>query len=64
VTRALFRGGLIFDGTGTGPAPADVVIEAGRILDVGPGFDGDEVVDLDGLRDRVRGVWKGETRLV
>jgi N-acyl-D-aspartate/D-glutamate deacylase len=55
---------LIFDGTGTGPAPADVVIEAGRILDVGPGFDGDEVVDLDGLRDRVRGVWKGETRLV
>lgn len=46
--RTLFCGGEVFDGTGAGPAPADVVVEDGRILDVGPGLDGDEAVDLEG----------------
>jgi imidazolonepropionase-like amidohydrolase len=52
--RTLFRGGNVFDGTGSAPASADIVVENGRILDVGVGLDGDEAVDLDG-----RGVLPG-----
>lgn len=48
MARRVFRGGLVFDGTGTAPAPADVTVEDGRIVDVGAGLDGDEAVDLDG----------------
>lgn len=48
MTRTLFRGGSVFDGTGTDPRPADVVVEHGRIVDVGPGLDGDEAVDVTG----------------
>jgi imidazolonepropionase-like amidohydrolase len=48
MARTIFRNGSVFDGTGTPPAPADVVVENGRILDVGVGLDGDEQVDLDG----------------
>jgi N-acyl-D-aspartate/D-glutamate deacylase len=45
VTRTLLTGGLVFDGTGAPPAEADVLIE-GRIVEVGPGLDGDEAVDV------------------
>ncbi|HEY0498462.1 MAG TPA: amidohydrolase family protein [Kutzneria sp.] len=48
MTRTLFSGGSVFDGTGTAPAPADVVVEDGRIVDVGTGLDGDEGVDCAG----------------
>jgi imidazolonepropionase-like amidohydrolase len=48
VTRTVFRGGRVFDGTGSDPADADVVVEHGRIADVGPGLDGDEAVDVAG----------------
>jgi imidazolonepropionase-like amidohydrolase len=48
VTRTLFRGGSVFDGTGSDPRPADVTVEDGRIVDVGPGLDGDEAVDVSG----------------
>ena len=48
MTRTVFRGGSVFDGTGADPAPADVVVEDGRIVDVGLGLDGDDAVDLDG----------------
>jgi imidazolonepropionase-like amidohydrolase len=48
MTRTLFRGGRVFDGTGAPLAEADVVVEAGRILEVGPGLDGDEAVDASG----------------
>jgi imidazolonepropionase-like amidohydrolase len=48
VTRTLFRGGEVFDGTGAPPAAADVVVEDGRIVAVGPGLDGDEEVDCEG----------------
>jgi imidazolonepropionase-like amidohydrolase len=38
----------VVDGTGADPADADVVIEDGRIVEVGPGLDGDERVDVTG----------------
>src|SRR6185312_12936071 len=46
--RTVFRGGKVFDGTMAPLADADVVIENGRIVDVGPGLDGDEGVDCAG----------------
>ncbi|MEU6356606.1 amidohydrolase family protein [Streptomyces sp. NPDC047072] len=46
--RTVFRGGLVFDGTGTDPAPADVVVADDRIVDVGTGLDGDTQVDCTG----------------
>jgi len=46
--RTVFRGGRVFDGTGAPPETADLVVEDGRIVDVGPGLDGDEAVELDG----------------
>jgi imidazolonepropionase-like amidohydrolase len=48
MTRTIFRGGTVFDGTGSAPAGADVVVEGGRIVDVGPGLDGDDEVDCAG----------------
>jgi imidazolonepropionase-like amidohydrolase len=48
VSRTILAGGRVFDGTGAPVRDADVVIEAGRIVAVGPGLDGDEVVDLAG----------------
>jgi imidazolonepropionase-like amidohydrolase len=48
MTRTVFRGGRVFDGTGADPAEADVAVDDGRIVDVGPGLDGDEPVDLAG----------------
>src|SRR6266700_4188486 len=48
MTRTLFKGGRVFDGTGAPLAEADVVVEAGRILEVGAGLDGDEAVDASG----------------
>jgi len=48
MSRTVFRGARVFDGTGSDPAPADVVVEDGRIVDVGSGLDGDESVVLDG----------------
>ncbi|HZN16545.1 MAG TPA: amidohydrolase family protein [Acidimicrobiales bacterium] len=46
--RTVFSGGKVFDGSGADIATADVVIEDGRIVDVGPGLDGDEQVDATG----------------
>ncbi len=46
--RTLFASGQVFDGTGSPPAAADVLVEDGRIVDVGRGLDGDEVVDCAG----------------
>lgn len=45
MTRTVFRGGRVFDGSGADPATADIVVEAGRIVDVGSGLDADEAVD-------------------
>ncbi|WP_298346981.1 amidohydrolase family protein [Ferrimicrobium sp.] len=48
MVRTLFQGGQLFDGTGSGMAPADVVVEDGKIIEVGNGLDGDQVVDCTG----------------
>ncbi len=48
MTRTVLAGGSVFDGTGTAPTLADLVIEDGRIAEVGPGLDGDERIDVTG----------------
>jgi imidazolonepropionase-like amidohydrolase len=48
VSRVVFRGGDVFDGTGSPPARADLAIEDGRIVEVGSEVDGDEAVDAAG----------------
>jgi len=48
MTRTVFTGGLVYDGTTAAAAEGDVVVEDGRIVEVGPGLDGDEVVDCSG----------------
>jgi imidazolonepropionase-like amidohydrolase len=49
MTRTVFAGGRVFEGTGSALADADVVIEDGRVVDVGPGLDGDDEVDCTGM---------------
>jgi imidazolonepropionase-like amidohydrolase len=46
--RTLLHGGRVFDGTGSRPQPADVVLEGARVADVGLGLDGDEAIDVTG----------------
>jgi imidazolonepropionase-like amidohydrolase len=48
MTRTLFSAARIVDGTGADPGVADLVVENGRIVEVGAGLDGDERVDLAG----------------
>jgi imidazolonepropionase-like amidohydrolase len=48
MTRTVFTGGRVFEGTGAEPADADVAIQDGRILEVGRGLDADEQVDVSG----------------
>jgi imidazolonepropionase-like amidohydrolase len=48
MTRTVFTGGRVFDGTGAPLAEADLVVEDGRIVEVAPGLDGDDVVDCSG----------------
>ena len=46
--RTLFAGGKVFDGSGNDVFVGDVVVEDGRVVDVGTGLDGDEAVDTSG----------------
>src|SRR4051812_40766619 len=48
MTRRVFSGGQVLDGTGSPAAAADVAVQDGRIVEVGTGLDGDEVVDCAG----------------
>jgi len=48
VTRTVFHGGNVFDGTMAPITAADVVVEDGRIVEVGPGLDGDDGVECTG----------------
>jgi imidazolonepropionase-like amidohydrolase len=49
MSRTVLHGGRIFDGTGSPLADGDLVIEDGRIREVGLGLDGDERVDVTGM---------------
>jgi N-acyl-D-aspartate/D-glutamate deacylase len=50
VVDAVLRGGLVVDGTGAAPRRADVAVDDGRVVAVGPKLsDGGRVVDVDGL---------------
>lgn len=46
--RTLISNGVVFDGTGSAPQNADIVIEDGVIVDVGSNLDGDKVIDCEG----------------
>jgi imidazolonepropionase-like amidohydrolase len=48
LTRTLFAGGSVWDAASGLVSVADVVVEQGRIVDVGPGLDGDVAVDVAG----------------
>ncbi len=63
MTRMLFTGGRVLDGTGADIADADVVVEDGRIVEIGPGLDGDESVDVSG-RTILPGLFDCHTHVV
>ena len=46
--RTVFHGGKVFDGTGTALADGDLVIENGKVVEIGAGLDGDGGVDCTG----------------
>lgn len=48
MTRTILANGRIFDGTGAAVDDGDLVLEDGRIVAIGVGLDGDEVVDVTG----------------
>ncbi len=48
MTRTLFTGGHVYDGTTGVAAEGDVVVEDGRIVEVGTDLDGDDSVDCAG----------------
>jgi imidazolonepropionase-like amidohydrolase len=49
MSRTVLHGGRIFDGTGSPLADGDLLIEDGRIREIGLGLDGDERVDVTGM---------------
>lgn len=48
MTRTVFHGGKVFDGTGAALADADVAIEDGKVVEIGSRLDGDDGVDCAG----------------
>ena len=48
MTRTVYAGARIVDGTGSDPSDGDIAVEDGRIVEIGPGLDADERVDLSG----------------
>jgi imidazolonepropionase-like amidohydrolase len=46
MARVVYTGAQVWDGSGADPATADIAVEDGRIVDVSPGLDGDESVEL------------------
>jgi N-acyl-D-aspartate/D-glutamate deacylase len=47
--RTVLRGGTIIDGTGAPARRADLAMRAAVIEEIGPGLDGDDVLDVSGL---------------
>ncbi len=48
MTRVVIRGGQVFDSIGGTASIADIVMEGGRIVDVGTALDGDDAIDATG----------------
>jgi imidazolonepropionase-like amidohydrolase len=48
MARTIFRGGRVWDGRADRADRADLVVQDGRVLDVGSGLDGDVEVDCTG----------------
>ena len=48
MTRLILHGGQIFDGTSDKASTGDVLVEDGRIVEVGSGLDGDAAIDCTG----------------
>ena len=48
MTRLILHGGQVFDGTSEKASTADVLVEDGRIVEVGSGLDGDAAIDCTG----------------
>lgn len=48
MSRTVFRGGSVFDGTGSDPSLADLAVEDGLIVALGSGLDGDVEIDAGG----------------
>jgi imidazolonepropionase-like amidohydrolase len=63
MTRTLFAGGQVFDTRTAVAAPADLVIEDGRIVEVGSDLDGDEAVEVSG-RTILPGLFDCHTHVV
>jgi imidazolonepropionase-like amidohydrolase len=63
VTRIVFHGGRVFDGTGAAIADGDVAVEDGRIVEVATDLDGDEGIDCSG-RTLLPGLFDTHVHLV
>lgn len=65
MSRTVFTGAQVFDGTGVDPYPADVVIEGERIVAVGPAgsVDADAAVDVAG-KTLLPGLFDTHTHIV
>ncbi|HSH21683.1 MAG TPA: amidohydrolase family protein [Candidatus Caenarcaniphilales bacterium] len=61
--RLVLAGAQVFDGRGSDPAPADLAIEDGRIVEVGGGLDGDEAIDVSG-RTLLPGLFDCHTHVI
>lgn len=59
--RIVFSGGMIFDGTGADPYPADPAVEGDRIVALGPALDGDRsAAELMGVEDELGSLEPGK----